>query len=324
MHYRFFSLLLLLGILGVDDGSVPSLVLVSSSSHLLEVPSFGFYGSAQCDKDGNLFFHSSSASYSQATVLRLNSGTWEPTVFKVSPDFLKDAFFEEFSVTPSGQVWLIGAAKGGGQYVYAFSSDGEMSSRTKLEVQNHLNIQDFAVSDRGTALIAGYFDSDADDELKGKPFIGLFDRSGRLLKLLNEPFETVDIAAESLNIHAGNATFGDDGLFYLLHAQSVVVLSESGAVVRRIKFDKADKDSRPTKVAISGGIAAIWLIKVDKKGMITQQFLVLNAETGEGLAFYTPSGGINENTALCFSRKDGFEFFGIESGRVRLSQAALR
>lgn len=140
MFLKWVLAVLLFSTLGLQDSSVSSRVLVSSSSHLLEVPSFGFYGHAQCDKNGNLFFHGTSGSYNEPAVLELSSGSWEPTVFRVASDMFKDTGFEEFSVSPSGQVWMLGVTRAGGHYVFSFSSDGKMSGRTKLEVQDHLNI----------------------------------------------------------------------------------------------------------------------------------------------------------------------------------------
>lgn len=102
-------------------------------------------------------------------------------------------------------------------------------------------------------MVAGYFESSADEALRGEPYVGLFDHSGRLVSRLNEAFDTVDTATIRSTIHAGCATFGDDGYMYLLHDRSVLVITETGAVVRRIKFDKPDKDAIATKIAVSGG-----------------------------------------------------------------------
>ena len=221
-------------------------------------------------------------------------------------------------------MWQIGITKKGQQVLVAFTGDGENSSRVKPDVADNLFIQDFAVSDRGTALVAGYFDSTAPPELQGKSYAALFDHSGHLVKRFNEPFEQVDAGEEGLKLHSGNAVFGEDGYFYLLHDQSVQVLSESGSVVHRIKFDKPDKDAIPSGIRVSGGMAAIWLTYVDKKGNTTRQILILDLQTQEPFALYTPAPELKESSPVCFSRKDGVEFFGMESGRVRLTQAILR
>jgi hypothetical protein len=323
MFFKSFCIaLLFFSTLEAGDNSATSRVLVPSSSHLLEVPSFGYYGNAQCDKDGNLFFHSNSTIFNQAAVLKLSAGSWEPTIFKISADFLDNTAFEQFSVSPSGTLWLLGESKD--HYIYTFSSDGQMTGRTRLEVPDHLNLQDFAVSDRGTSLVAGFFDSKADAPVRGTTYVALLDHSGRLLHRFNEPYEAVDLSTVGKAIQGGNAVFGDDGFIYLLHSASVLVVSESGAVVRRIKFDKPDHTAIPTRIAVSNGMAAIWLSKVGSDDRITQQFLLLNAETGEPFAIYTPSEEISHWGALCFSRKEGFEFYAVESGRVKLINAALR
>jgi len=323
MLYKLSLLVFIFSTLGLSNDSIPSRVLVSSSSHLLEVPSFGFYGHAQCDKESNLFFHSDTTPFNHGTVLKLKSGSWDPTLFEIPQNASEKIIFEAFSVTPSGQVWEIGETTKS-QFLFTFTSDGEMSSQTKLEMPDNLFVQDFAVSDRGTSLVAGYFDSTAEAELQGKPYIALFDHSGHLIKRFIEPFEQIDIASEARKIHPGSAVFADDGSFYLLHEQTIVVLSESGSLIHRIKFDKPDKAANPTNIAISGGMAAIWLSYVDSRKKITQRFLVLDLQTQEPWALYTPAPELGDSGALCFSRKDGFEFYGVDAGRVILTQAALR
>ncbi len=324
MFYRLFVTLILFSGFAASDNPTPSRTLVVSSSHLLEVPPFGAYGHAQCDKDGNLFFHNSGAPFDQGAILKLKSGSWESRVFKISQDASEKVIFERFSVSPSGEMWQIGTTKKGQQVLFTFTGDGEVSSRTKLDAADNLFIQDFAVSDRGTVLVTGYFDPTAAPELQGRSYVALFDRSGHLIKHFNELFEQVDVATVGLKLHSGNAVFAEDGYFYLLHDQSIQVLSESGSMVHRIKFDKPDKEAIPTGIRISTGMAAIWLTYVDKRGTITNQFLVLDLQTQEPFALYTPGLELKDSSAVCFSRKDGFEFRKIESGRVWLIQSALR
>ena len=177
---------------------------------------------------------------------------------------------------------------------------------TKLDVPDQVNIEDFAVSDRGTALVAGYFESSADEALRGKPYVGLFDHSGRLLSRLNEAFDTIDLETIRETIHGGNAIFADDGYIYLLHQKRVLVLSESGKVVRQINFDKP-KDAIADKDCCFGRTSGMWLSKLSKEHQITQRFFVFNAQTGEPFAIYTPSPELGSN-ALCFQEKKDLNF----------------
>lgn len=316
-------MMLFLSTLG-DNSDMPSRVLVSSSSKLLEVPSFGYYGHAQCDRDGNLFFHSDANVFDDAIILKLSASSWEPTLFKATVES-KRLYYSGFSVSPSGQLWILGNTGhlDGDQYVFAFDSDGKMTTKTKLDVPSDLEVEDFAVSDRGVALISGFFGANAPPDLHGQMFVGLFQPSGKLLRRLNGGLGTVDLVNVHKSLHAGAAIFGEDGHLYLLHDRTILVISESGTLVRRIKFDKPNRDAVPTKIAVSGGWIAIWLTEHNKQFQIKEKLLVLDSQTEEPYALYSPPSEVNGN-AMCFNRKDGFEFYGVQEGRVKLTTAALR
>src|SRR5579862_9871439 len=68
---------------------VPVRELRVTSSTATEVPSFGFFGAPQCDKDGELFFHLNKGSLNTMEVLKLKfvAGSAEPTVYQAPPDF---------------------------------------------------------------------------------------------------------------------------------------------------------------------------------------------------------------------------------------------
>lgn len=307
-----------------DNSGIPSRVLVSSSSKLLEVPSFGFWGHAQCDRDGNLFFHSDASAFDDAIILKLSASSWEPTLFKATLEN-KRLYYGGYSVSPSGQLWLLGnnGHLDGEQYVFGFDSDGKMASMTKLDVPSGLEVEDFAVSDRGVALISGFFGINAAQDLHGQTFVGLFQASGKLLRRLNGGLGTVDLVNIHKSLHSGAAIFGEDGYLYLLHDRTILVVSESGTLVRTVKFDKPNKDAISTKIAVSGGWIAIWLTERNEKSQTTEKLLVLDSQTEEPYALYSPPSGVNGN-AMCFNRKDGFEFYGVQDGRVKLTTAALR
>ena len=51
-------------------------------------------------------------------------------------------------------------------------------------------------------------------------------------------------------------------------------------------------------------------------------YLILDYETGEPFALYTPDEELGNN-ALCFSRQEGFTFLRNVQGRLSLLRAAL-
>jgi len=308
-----------------QDKAIPARVLVSVSSKRLEVPAFGYYGHGQCDKDGNFYFHTTTENINDPSILKLSSESWEPTIFKAS-DADKKMYYGGYSVTPSGGVWIL--ANSGGfdrdQYVFEFDSSGNPTGKTKLEVPTGVAVQDFAVSDRGTILIAGYFGPKSAEKMQGQSFVGLFQPSGKLLRRLDDRFEGVDFQTVQKSIHAGSAVFGDDGNLYLLHGQIILVISEAGTLIRRISFDKPDKNSSATNIAISGGWIAIWLSSTNDKRQVFTKFLVLDSQTEQPYAIYSLPPEVSGEDGPCFNRKDGFELIGVEAGRLTLTHAALR
>src|SRR5579884_3809686 len=63
---------------------VPVRELKVASSNLTEVPGFGSVGAAQCDRDGNPYFHQFAGSFNKMDVLKLKmlAGSAEPITYK--------------------------------------------------------------------------------------------------------------------------------------------------------------------------------------------------------------------------------------------------
>jgi len=291
------------------------------SSAVTEVPTFSFFYPARCDKDGAIFFHLNKGSWNNMEVLKLKivSGSAEPTTYLAPADFTanKSGFFINFSVSPSGDLWMVGESLKREYFLFKFDSDGKPTGQIKLAVPEHLDLRDFAVSDQGNILVSGSFDRDANSSLSGKRYIALFDSSGRLQKEFDSKADGVD--PNNTGMHEAGIIYGDDGRLYVLLPQNILVVSQGGAIEKRIPFDKP-KDFLATHFAVSGGYLAIWLTKRNEHGPLFTQFLTIDVGTGESLARYntTPETG---NAALCFSRKDGFTMWQIENQRLKLLMA---
>lgn len=315
---------LLLAWLPAADSPVRLSVLNSSSSKILQVPPFGFYGLAQCDNDGNLFFHiDQTGQFDTSNILKLSSGSAAPTIYKIPEGLPEKATFVAFAVSPKGRVWILADTRGGHVYVFGFDSGGKMSTQIKLDLPDHLSTEDFAVSDEGIVLLSGHFNKAAGEEHGGKPYIALFDASGKLRKALNEPLASVDLAEIGTTHHEGSAVFAEDGNLYFVHSQAILAVSQSGMVVKRIIYKKPDPELIATRVVLSGGLLSIWLRKKNPDGTVFYKFLVVNASTGEPFALYTPAKELGSN-AVCFSRSEGFTFYSVQDGHIKLNGATLR
>lgn len=298
-----------------------SRLLTLSSERMLEVPAFSFYGHGQCDAQGDLFFQIDiDGAISHGRILKLEPASSEPTLFNMPATLPAKSYFINFSVSPSGTVWML-VGQGHRVYVIEFDSAGEPQHTVEINIPEHLRIEDFAVSDARIIFLSGYFDSTAGHELQGNPYAALYDSLGKETSRVGESLPKIDM--QVLKMHEGAVSVGDDRNFYLLHSDAVVVFSSTGRVVRKLPFKKAASDYAATKAAVSGGYISIWLQKTGGNGALTYEFLVLDANSGEQIAVYEAATDLG-NTPVCFSRKDGFVFYRNKDGRVNLKVAKLR
>jgi len=327
MRSLILGLLLVVSISGAgQEALAPSpRVLRASSSQVLGVPPFSAYGNAYCDNDKNLFFHvaGETNSYNAGVIMKLAPRSQMPTLFQLPSEFSGKIGFLEFFVTPSGAVWFLEEAPDATLYVFRFDSDGSMASRSRLDAPEHLRAEDFVVSKSGVTLLAGYFDRDAPKNLRGKSYIALFEKSGKLRKqVTKESVKDVELDEITKKLHDGGVSVGSDGNFYFLHSNQILVVSEYGDVVRRLSFLRPDKDVTAVKVHLSGSVLSIQFVKPNKDGLLLTQFLLLDSATGEPFALYEPSDELGNN-CVCFSHRDGYTFFRIENGKVKLVSAPL-
>jgi hypothetical protein len=306
-----------------DAKRVEPRVLHPTSSRLLDVPDFPFWGMPQCDFDGNLYYHVDQGSMRLSTILKIVPSTSTPVRYQLPPELANSTGFMNFSVTPSGHVYLLNESNQGGYLVLSFGSDGEYSSETRLELPAHVEAQDFAMSDAGIALVSGFFGESAPEKQRGKAFLGLFDSAGRLVRRVNEPLAPVDLQNVHKRPHEGGAALGDDGKLYLLHPTGIVVLSLSGEVEKRIPLDKPEDAGAAAAISVSGGYISIRLLKADPERQLHARYLVIDAHTGKVFRDYITETGMPEH-AVCFNRKEGYTFAKNEAGKVKLVFAELR
>ena len=306
---------------------MPSKPLVKTlsvyTSSLTDVPTFGAYGATRCDLSGNLYFHLGSEPYSPGVIMRLEHGDLRPQLYKLPTEMGKEMAFSEFGVSPRGKVRLLEQAKDLHYAVFTLDSDTSEPDRTNLHIPAHLVITDFVASDNGALLLAGYHDEDAEQDTRGKSFLALLDASGRIQKDLTvEGPGSVDLGSVREKLHDGAATVGPDGNFYFVSGSSLLVLSAYGDVVKRMPFDKPEKDLAADSVTVAGDLVSIQFSKVDSKGVLEREFLVLTASTGDPYGLYVPSKELG-NHCLCFSTRSGYTFLRVENGKLKLVTAAL-
>lgn len=297
--------------------------LVITESKQTDVSGFSYYGLPLSDKDGDLFFHLGGDLFTNATIVKLSHSSLERTLYRLPSDLQQDKYvFYEFAVGPSGDLWILANA-GPDLLVVVFGSDGQETGRAKLALSlADVNITDFAPLDNDVLFFAGAtVGKDA-----GHPFATLVDGgTGKSIRTWHDVFPAAKTGAkDTVPIHAGNASVGDDGNIYLLYESEVLAISPAGEIVKRIKFVKPDQALNPVIVRASSGYAAVWLQTPPRNDhTFEMSYLVLDLSSGKTLGWYAPPPEIRA-PAMSFSRDNGFEFLIGKHGKWNLTEADLR
>ncbi|HKS81498.1 MAG TPA: hypothetical protein VJR23_08315 [Candidatus Acidoferrales bacterium] len=298
--------------------------LAAASTAKLTIPAFSPYGTGLCDGKGNLYFHVplDSASLNEGTVLRLSKDESTPQVFRLPPDMRTMTAMEFFSVTPSGKVWFLDESLETPLMAFGFDSEGELDSQVKLEAPAHLSADAFSVSEPGAILWMGHFNADSPAELRGKRFAAIFEKSGKLRSQIQlDGLGDVDLKAIP-SADGGTIAPGSDGNFYFLASSEVIVVSQSGEILRKMAFDRPDHDFFAHNLSESLGLISVEFHKLDKTGAIQIEFVVLDASTGTVFGAYTPPD--DPGLPSCFSRTKGYIFLKGEDHKAELVIAPLQ
>lgn len=231
---------------GQEARQIQATELRLSDSHQLSVPAFMAFGKGVCYGDGNLYYRPVSATgtfRTSVTIMRLNPKTEMPTLYDLPSELADKVSPIEFSVTVSGRVWLLDQTQGGEYVVFGFDSTGRMSSRIPLDTPSGMFENGFKVADDGVILVAGYYGDVAPKEMQGKPYLALFDQNGAVRKTLgSDDLDRVDLTAAAKGPVEGDVASGPDGNFYILQRNDILVVSEWGDIVRRMKFVWPEND----------------------------------------------------------------------------------
>jgi hypothetical protein len=292
-------------------------VLRRSSSATWQMPPPSAMSNTQCDADGDIYFKTSLSS-TDVGLLKVSADGSKYQFYKM-PTGDADSVSYQFravNVTRGGDLRVLAYSSLLQPYIFLFAPDLNGTSKVRLEPIEHLQVVSFAAFESGATLIAGYYDEHADKKLQGKPFLAVFDASGKIKARVSGRFDNVDLSAVHKKLSEGGSSLGEDGFLYLLRANEIVVVSEFGAVIRRMAFQKPDPEWLAVRVVVSEGIAVVELLKDEGRGKAFGiEFLALNASTGEPVALYRPEPELGNNF-LCFSRTAGFSFMEIKDGKV--------
>jgi hypothetical protein len=327
MYEILFIFNLLLGSVpfGQQPAAPEAKILKPSSSHVTTIPTFGAFLPAQCDGAGNLYFHldRGNASYNQGVIMKVELDSETPTLYRLDSNLVNKTVFVSFYVTSLGKVWFL-VQSDDGISVVGFDSDGSVRSNVLLSESRDVKPLSFAISEHGVAVVAGYYDSQASEQFRGRSVAALYDQTGRMRRDLTEGKVTgVDPVEITKTVADGGATVGPDGNFYFLRANEIVVISETGDVVRQLNFTRPQAHATVRQIAVSDGLLSIAFRKPGTERVMQAEYLVIDAATGNESGLYEPASELGNNS-VCFSRRNGYEFFRVEQGYVKFVTAALR
>jgi hypothetical protein len=293
------------------------LELKSSSERQLTMPDLNWYGNPQCDTKGNAYVHAS-ADVNDGVVMKLDVSRDDAVIYQWK-DKPRDMPFMEFSVSPAGDVAMLGQTNKG-LWVVSFSSDGRESSRSRLDLAAQFWPLRFAVFPDGSFLLSGYYTEDAPNNLEGTAFTGIFEPSGQLRYRLPDKTEKVVPKEARRATNEASAIVGPDGNVYLLRPHKVEVVSPIGDIVRELPFSKLEPKAVATQLWIAGNRIALQFLTARTDGKFAPTFLVLDSSTAVPVGMYKPSQDLG--FLLCFTG-NGFLLDRPRQGRITLVKADL-
>jgi hypothetical protein len=288
---------------------------------LVDAPSGLAFSNWDCDAAGTFYFHTGIQGSYRDPILKLSTSD-NFKLYKLPADGTNFSEYGQMSVAPDGTFWLALSGREAA-VLLRFNSDGEVTSRTKLDQFANFVLDNFVALNNDAFYIDG-FPRPAGMEKKITRYAAMVNASGQ--KVSTPKLDLLNLDPWSKKILEGGAAAGSDGNLYLLKPpQEVVVVSESGEVLRQLRFSKPDAGFAVRKLSLSGGLAAIWFMKPDEDHRVTNEFLVIEAVSGKEVGRYTTGPELGHATPLCFSRQDGFTLLGgIADGKMKLITAALQ
>ncbi len=302
----------------------PPRLLKANSESVLAVPNFQSWGNAHCDDKGNIYFHAS-GDVNTGSILKIAPDGSKYSLYNTPAELSDKTWFVAFQVTASGEVWFLLQGQDGVARNVRIEPESKVVETIKLDLPSHLTLENSVVFSGGKeVLVRGYFTNFAEEALRGKAYVALFDMEGKLVKQLGSKFNNVRLDEIATKIHESSTTVGPDGNLYLLQAGKVLVVSPAGEVVKTIKFEKPEAAYFVSRLDVSGSFIALQLYKNVGTGKPYEaRYLLLDRQSGDRVALYTPDSALG-NGAVCFSADEGFTFERVRSGRLELITAPIR
>jgi hypothetical protein len=314
------------GMAGAPDPSVtPALrELKTAWVRTLDAPFVSFFGNAKSDDRGAVYLHPATTNYNDSLVVEISQAVSQPTIYSLPPEYSRRMAFYSFDVTPSGTVFLLSQDTDHRYVLFEFSRNGDLQRNTALELPISAIVQTFTVVESSELVfVSGYYGENAAKDMRGKAFAVLANSSG-VVRSSVAITDNVDLKTVQLTVPEAASCASSNGEIYLLTGALIRVLDASGKVARTLKVQKPRKGLAAVNLMVSDGIGSITLNDSDSPdGSINVFIETLDLHTGKVLGFYHPTGELESSLLVSFSHKEGWLFYGNDSGKVRLSKAKV-
>ncbi len=177
-------------------------------------------------------------------------------------------------------------------------------------------MNNFAIADSGVFYVRGYLFTDGPLEKPRPGFAALYGDTGKLLKELSTSVPAVAVKSLAILPIEGDATAGQDGLFYVLESKDVLVLDQMGEVVRVLKFRRPEAMTSASRIDVSRGEVSIGFNLLQQKQNskevieLNPRALLLDAQSGNELGNYVFDSEAG-SSILCFDSSVGYTLFGF-------------
>lgn len=303
----------------------------------------GFWGSAQCDQDGYVYWRAATEPEFGSNPVWKISPKWDKyTKFSLPRELVEEEklMLGGFTVTPDGTLYGVAYNNQKAQvYLLHFGSDGQVSSKTKLKVSERLLPSLVSVFPTGETLLYGQLDKEAPAGGEREARLAIYSEDGRLLAPVklprkktskadakkeetaaNEPSGKETIEGDS-GLRPGKAVaMGEDGNAYILLGTQILGVNARGDVARTIPLADIPSGFVATNIQASHGTLSVRFTKGKVNALVEGvRFRTIEATTGTVQADYLPGPDLG-NTHLCFTANEGYRFYVVKDKKAYIAR----
>lgn len=324
---------------------VPQFPLHSVETAPVGVGDSGFWGDAQCDQDGYVYWRAGSdVDFESSPVWKISPKGEKLAEYSLPNELAEKLLLGRFSVTPDGTLYGVAYGNLTGQvFLLHFGSDGQVSSKTKLAVSEHLIPGLVAVFPTGETLLYGQLDKEAPAAGERQERLAIYAPDGRLLAPVRLPRKKTAEKHSSKNETAANdpsgnetaesgsnalpqraVAIGEDGNAYLLLGTQIFVVTAHGRVARTIQLSNVPSGFVPTNIQASQGILSVKFTKAEiGKPGVQIRFRTIEAATRTVQADYLPDPDLGA-AQLCFTANEGYRFYIVKDKKVYFARGWIK